>query len=343
MQNTIRLNKYISESGMCSRRDADRFIEKGMVKINGVVATIGSVVRPRDRVLVNGLQIESKAKAQAVYLIFNKPIGITSTTDPIDPSNIIEYIRYGERIFPVGRLDKDSSGLILLTSDGDIVNQILRAGNMHEKEYLVTVDKPISPQFIEKLGQGVPILGQVTKKCKVEMVNQTAFRITLIQGLNRQIRRMCEYFGFEVIKLERTRIMHLELKGLPIGEHRELEPEERDALFAELEGSRKDSEKAIRNDAKAKEHAEQDLIKKYTKVSASKRVETLIDKSAADLEYAALVREAKIKERSRKPAGKSPQNIAVVNAQRTAKGVGKKVGGKPGVFSKGKKVVAKKK
>ncbi|MFN5983123.1 MAG: 23S rRNA pseudouridine(2604) synthase RluF [Fluviicola sp.] len=344
MDNTIRLNKFISESGMCSRREADQFIEKGMVRINGSIAKIGSVVRPRDKVMVNGLMIEVKQKENATYLMFNKPAGITTTTDSSDPSNIIDYIRYGERIFPIGRLDKDSTGLILLTSNGDIVNQILRAGNNHEKEYLVTVDKPYKPDFIEKMALGVPILGQVTKKCKVEQVNQTTFKITLIQGLNRQIRRMCEYFGYEVLELNRIRIMHLELKGLAVGETRDLDPTELDLLFKQLEGSRKDSEKANRNDQKAKEQAEQELIKKYSKVSESRRKESLIDKSAADLEYAALVREAKQKERNRSASkAKAGMKTTVANAQRSAKGAGKKIGGKPNSFSAGKKSGGKKK
>jgi 23S rRNA pseudouridine2604 synthase len=330
MLESVRLNKYISESGMCSRREADRLIEKGMVKINGNVASVGSVVKKRDKVMVNGMFIEPKKEEHAVYLAFNKPVGITSTTDASDKSNIIDYISYGERIFPIGRLDKDSQGLILLTSNGDIVNQILRAGNKHEKEYLVTVDKLLTPQIIEKMATGVPILGQVTKKCKVVQVTPTIFSITLIQGLNRQIRRMCEHFGFEVVKLERTRIMHLELKGLGLGEHRELHYEEIEGLFAKLEGSRSDSSKSNRNDAIAKQKAEVEQTKLLKKITAAKKeVVENAEPSKAQLEYEHMMKIARAKEfKNRKPTSKGPkstQNVQFANAQRSAKGNGKKV------------------
>ncbi len=328
MSNTIRLNKFISESGLCSRRQADHLIEKGMVKINGTVAKVGSVVKPRDKVMVNGQVVEVKEKKDAVYLMFNKPVGITSTTDKTDPTNIIDYIHYSERIFPIGRLDKDSTGLILLTSNGDIVNQILRAGNNHEKEYLVTVDKPFNAQFIEKMAQGVPILGQVTKKCKVEPVNQTMFRITLIQGLNRQIRRMCEYFGYEVIDLKRIRIMHLELKGLAVGEARELEPDELDLLFKSLEGSRKDSEKAVRNDQAAKQAHEKEQNKQLAKTAPSKKQAKSPDKAAMDLEYAAILKEAQLKERKRMANHSKPGGKPSFSGARKPKGGTKKPGGK---------------
>jgi 23S rRNA pseudouridine2604 synthase len=318
---------------MCSRREADRLIEKGMVKINGIVAQIGSVVLKRDKVMVNGMYIDAKKEEHAVYLAFNKPVGITSTTDASDKSNIIDYISYGERIFPIGRLDKDSQGLILLTSNGDIVNQILRAGNKHEKEYLVTVDKVLTPQIIQKMATGVPILGQVTKKCKVVQVTPTIFSITLIQGLNRQIRRMCEYFEYEVVKLERTRIMHLELKGLGIGEHRELQYDEIEGLFSKLEGSRSDSAKALRNDSKAKLKAEAEQAKLVKKVAVKK--EDNGEKTKAQLEYEHLMKVARAKEfKNRKPTGKgikSTQNVQFANAQRSAKGNGKKVAPKTGV------------
>jgi 23S rRNA pseudouridine2604 synthase len=328
MQDSVRLNKYISESGMCSRREADRLIEKGMVKINGSIAQIGSVVMKRDKVMVNGMFIDPKKEEHAVYIVFNKPVGITTTTDASDKSNIIDYISYGERIFPIGRLDKDSQGLILLTSNGDIVNQILRAGNKHEKEYLVTVDKILTPQIIHKMATGVPILGQVTKKCKVVQITPTMFSITLIQGLNRQIRRMCEYFEFEVLKLERIRIMHLELKGLGIGEHRELHYDEIEGLFSKLEGSRSDSAKALRNDTKAKLKAEVEQAKLAKKVTVKKEaVEG--EKTKAQLEYEHLMKVARAKEfKNRKPTGKgikSTQNVQFANAQRSAKGNGKKV------------------
>lgn len=220
--NSIRLNKYISESGICSRREADRFIEKGVVYINGNKATIGRQVKPGDVVVVNGMTIEPREAEEAIYLAFNKPVGITCTTEEGTRDNIVNYINYQQRIFPIGRLDKDSQGLIFLTSDGNIVNKILRAGNNHEKEYLVTVNKPITDAFITGMSNGVPMLGTMTKKCFVQKEAPFVFRIILVQGLNRQIRRMCEHFGFEVVKLERIRIMNIGLKGLPLGEYREL-------------------------------------------------------------------------------------------------------------------------
>jgi 23S rRNA pseudouridine2604 synthase len=237
MSGTLRLNKYISDSGICSRREADRFIEQGNVLINGKKAKVGEQVSERDTVVVNGQIIEPKTAEEAIYIAFNKPVGIVSTTDPSEKDNMIDYISYGERIFPVGRLDKESQGLIFLTSNGDIVNKILRAGNKHEKEYVVTVNKPITDQFINGMAGGVPILGETTKKCAVTKETAFIFRIILIQGLNRQIRRMCEYFGYDVIKLERVRIMNVTLKGLPVGEWRELRKDEREDIFSKLEES----------------------------------------------------------------------------------------------------------
>ena len=222
----IRLNKYISESGICSRREADRFIELKNVTINGKTAELGQRVGPKDVVRVNGTVVEPRAKEDDIYILFNKPVGITSTTDSSDKDNIIDYIRYGERIFPVGRLDKDSQGLIILTSNGDIVNKILRAGNQHEKEYVVTVDKPVTEQFVRSMSSGVPILGVNTRKCKIHAESKFVFRITLTQGMNRQIRRMCEHFGYDVLKLERVRIMNLTVKGIPLGDYREMTPHE---------------------------------------------------------------------------------------------------------------------
>ncbi len=238
---TIRLNKYISESGFCSRREADKYIEMKNVFVNGKIAQLGDRVGPKDVVRVNGIEVEPRSKEDAIYILFNKPPGVTSTTDTGDRDNIIDYIRYGERIFPVGRLDKDSQGLIILTSNGDIVNKILRAGNQHEKEYVVTVDKTVTEQFISSMSSGVPILGVNTRKCKIHAESKYVFRITLIQGMNRQIRRMCEHFGYEVEKLERVRIMNLTVKGIPLGEYREMKPLE----LAELQEMIKDSEKKI--------------------------------------------------------------------------------------------------
>ena len=240
--NSTRLNKYLSESGICSRREADKFIESKVVFINGKCAKMGDQVQSTDVVRVNGIIIEPKPAEEAIYILFNKPPGITCTTDSSTKDNIISYISYGERIFPVGRLDKDSQGLIILTSNGDIVNKILRAGNEHEKEYLVTVNKPVTDQFIKEMSAGVPILGVQTKKCKVSIESKFVFRITLIQGLNRQIRRMCEHFEFEVLKLERIRIMNLNLKGISIGEYREMKKHELENLNELLKNSKQTSE-----------------------------------------------------------------------------------------------------
>jgi len=232
-----RLNKFISESGLCSRREADRFIERGNVFINGKRAKVGDQVFAGDRVMVNGHNIEPKEESNFILLAFNKPVGITSTTESTIKDNIVDYVNHSERIFPIGRLDKDSSGLIFLTNNGDIVNKILRAGNKHEKEYLVTVNKPITDDFVSEMSNGVPILGVNTKKCKVRQVSTFVFNIILIQGLNRQIRRMCEHFGYEVTKLERTRIMNINLKGIPTGEFRELSEEEMNGIMKSVEKS----------------------------------------------------------------------------------------------------------
>ncbi|HHG8771620.1 TPA: 23S rRNA pseudouridine(2604) synthase RluF [Raoultella planticola] len=234
---STRLNKYISESGICSRREADRYIEQGNVFINGKRATIGDRVNPGDVVKVNGQAIEPREAEDLVFIALNKPVGIVSTTEDSERDNIVDFVNHSKRIFPIGRLDKDSQGLIFLTNHGDLVNKILRAGNDHEKEYLVTVDKPVTDEFIRGLGAGVPILGTVTKKCKVRKEAPLVFRITLVQGLNRQIRRMCEYFGYEVTKLERTRIMNVGLSGLPLGEWRDLTDDELVALFKLIENS----------------------------------------------------------------------------------------------------------
>lgn len=234
---SMRLNKYISESGICSRREADRFIEQGNVFINGKRAGVGDQVVAGDLVKVNGQVIEPREADSLVFIALNKPVGIVSTTEAGEKDNIVDFVNHSTRVFPIGRLDKDSQGLIFLTNHGDLVNKILRAGNDHEKEYLVTVDKPVTDEFIKGMGAGVPILGAVTKKCKVKREAPFVFRITLVQGLNRQIRRMCEHFGFEVTKLERTRIMNVSLKGLPIGEWRDLTDDELIELFKLIEGS----------------------------------------------------------------------------------------------------------
>lgn len=240
MDDLIRLNKYISESGICSRREADKFIEGGKVFINGEKALIGTKVSPYDKVTVNGKIITPKNKS--VYIAFNKPVGITCTTETHVKGNIVDYIGYKERIFPIGRLDKPSQGLIFLTNDGDIVNKILRAGNNHEKEYLVAVDKPINKDFINKMSNGIPILGTITKKCYVKQESSYVFRIILTQGLNRQIRRMCEYLGYNVTKLERVRIMTVTLKDIPLGKWRYLTDKEMNAINALIKDSIKTEE-----------------------------------------------------------------------------------------------------
>lgn len=230
-----RLNKFISESGYSSRRGADKLIEENRVTINGLIPELGTKVQPGDVVFVDGKLIGAmpENKSDRVYIAYNKPIGITCTTELHVRGNIIEAIGHKERIFPIGRLDKPSEGLIFLTSDGDIVNKILRAENSHDKEYIVTVDKPISERFILRMSKGVPILGTITKPCIVKVHSKFEFRIILTQGLNRQIRRMCEYLDYEVLKLKRSRIMSVELGTLRPGEWRDLSPKE----MAEINGA----------------------------------------------------------------------------------------------------------
>lgn len=217
---SVRINKAISDSGFCSRREADTLIEKGRVTINGEKSTLGDRVMPGDEVKVDGKLITENENL--VYIMLNKPVGITCTTDKRFDDNVIDFINHPERIFPIGRLDKPSEGLLLLTNEGDIVNKILRAGNAHEKEYIVKVDRHVTDEFIKRMGSGIPILDTVTKRCRVEPISRFEFRIFLVQGLNRQIRRMCEYLGYEVVALQRIRIMNLELGDLPLGKWRDL-------------------------------------------------------------------------------------------------------------------------
>jgi 23S rRNA pseudouridine2604 synthase len=240
LENVMRINKFISEKGICSRREADKLIEHKRVTINGSIAQIGSVVQKGDIVKIDNKAL--KPREEFVYLVLNKPVGIVSTTDTQERDNIVDFMNYPKRIFPVGRLDKDSEGLIILTSDGDIVNKILRAGNNHEKEYIVKVDKPITQSFINGMANGVKILGTVTKKCKVEMLSKYSFRIILTEGMNRQIRRMCEALGYQVLKLKRIRIMNIHLRDLPTGSWRYLSSEELQNL-----------NKLIRNSVKTEE------------------------------------------------------------------------------------------
>lgn len=237
----IRINKYLSEQGFCSRRAADKLIEQERVTINGTVPEMGTKVMPNDEVAVDGETI-SKKKEKPVYIAFNKPTGIVCTTDTrVEKDNIIDFINYPTRIFPIGRLDKMSEGLIFLTNDGDIVNKILRSRNNHGKEYIVTVDRSITESFIEKMRSGIPILDTVTKECEVEQIGRKTFKIILTQGLNRQIRRMCEYLDYRVTKLKRVRIMNVKL-DIPHGTYRDLTKEE----LAELDRLTAESDKIYR-------------------------------------------------------------------------------------------------
>jgi len=228
----LRVNKFISESGLTSRRGADKLIAERKVTINGVVAELGSQVELGDEVRVNGKLI--KTEENLVYIALNKPVGITSTTERHVKGNIVDFVNHPLRIFHIGRLDKDSDGLILLTNDGDIVNEILRAENKHEKDYIVTVNKPITPEFLKNMASGVEILNTVTLPCKVTQLSKKVFKITLTQGLNRQIRRMCAALGYEVRSLRRTRIMNIHLDGLKVGQWRDLTKSELKQLFHEL-------------------------------------------------------------------------------------------------------------
>ncbi|AKF38440.1 23S rRNA pseudouridine(2604) synthase RluF [Yersinia enterocolitica] len=263
---SIRLNKYISESGICSRRDADRYVEQGNVFINGKRAAVGDQVYVGDVVKVNGQLIEPRDESDLILIALNKPVGIISTTEDGESDNIVDFVNHSKRVFPIGRLDKDSQGLIFLTNHGDLVNKILRAGNDHEKEYVVTVNKPVTDEFILGLGAGVPMLGTVTKKCKVRKEAPFVFSITLVQGLNRQIRRMCKHFGYEVTKLERTRIMNVNLKGLPIGEWRDLRDDELTELFKLIENSSSDEKPQKKPKAKP-------VVAKKPAISRSKPAE----------------------------------------------------------------------
>ncbi|MEX0996243.1 MAG: 23S rRNA pseudouridine(2604) synthase RluF [Flavobacteriaceae bacterium] len=234
---SVRLNKTISDSGYCSRRQADTLIEQGKVAVNGKQSSLGDRVLPDDEITIEGKPLK-KSNAD-IFIAFNKPVGITCTTDLRVEGNIISYINHKERIFPIGRLDKPSEGLIFLTNNGDIVNKILRAGNQHEKEYIVTVDRPINDVFLERMRNGVPILDTVTKKCEVTQLSRFVFKIILIQGLNRQIRRMCEYLGYEVVALKRVRIMNVKLNDLAPGTWRNLTQEELSLIHKMVKDSKK--------------------------------------------------------------------------------------------------------
>lgn len=268
---SINLNKYISSTGICSRREAEKLITAGRVTINGKPTQLGNRVFDGDVVKIDGRSL--KAKPKTLYIAFNKPVGIVCTTDSKERNNIVKYINHPERLFPIGRLDKPSEGLIFLTNDGDIVNKILRAGNNHEKDYVVTVDKPITDEFIKRMSNGIPILGTVTKKCKVTKISTKVFQIVLTQGLNRQIRRMCEYLGYEVTKLKRTRIMNVNLDRLAMGQWRELTSEELSEINKMVASSSKTEEASV-DDKKIKKQSVKKPSRKptnFNKKSASFR------------------------------------------------------------------------
>ena len=292
LNNEKRLNKYISDSGFCSRREADKLIEQSRVKINGKIPELGTKVQQGDLVLVDGHRINAIAdnNADRIYIAYNKPIGITCTTERDVRGNIIDAIRHKKRIFPIGRLDKPSEGLIFLTSDGDIVNKILRAENAHDKEYLVTVDKPLSERFVERMQRGVPILDTITKPCVVKVNSKFVFSIVLTQGLNRQIRRMCEHLGYEVLKLKRTRIMKVTLDNLKPGQWRNLSAKEMAEINNAVSGSSKtavESQEAKTNKTSAKTDSQKSLYgetpsKSNTskKIFVNKRKESKPEKSS---------------------------------------------------------------
>jgi 23S rRNA pseudouridine2604 synthase len=253
-ENLKRLNKFIGETGYCSRREADKIIEQGRVTINGIVPELGTKVSPSDEVRIDGKLIREKTE-KSVYLAFYKPVGIECTTNLDVRNNIVDYINYPKRIFPIGRLDKASEGLIFMTNDGDIVNKILRARNNHEKEYTVTVNKPITDRFIERMGNGIPILATVTRKCKVEQISKYIFKIILTQGLNRQIRRMTEYLGYEVTALKRIRIINIWL-DIPMGRYRDLTDAEIKELNALIEPSSNTEEASFQKEEVPKRRTE---------------------------------------------------------------------------------------
>ena len=289
-----RLNKFISETGFCSRREADKYIEEGRVTVNGSLPEMGVKVSEADDVLIDGKPL--KAKPKLVYIAYNKPVGITCTTERKIQSNIVKAVNYPERIFPIGRLDRPSEGLIFLTNEGDIVNKILRAGNNHEKEYVVTVDKPLNRQFVNKMANGIPILDTVTKKCKVKQTGSQQFTIVLTQGLNRQIRRMCEYLGYEVVTLKRTRIMNVTLKGLKVGQWRHLTEQEMAEINNSIADSGKTEERSI------------DENKQPTQARAKQKPRNEEEKKRDFSKYVKKARSDAKQGQSRSKAGNSPSS-----------------------------------
>ena len=270
-ENGIRINKYLSEAGVCSRREADRQVELGAVTIDGKVAETGARVMPGQTVLYQGRLVSKEEKM--ILLAFHKPVGIVCTAEKREKNNIIDYINYPKRIYPIGRLDKDSEGLLLLTNNGDIVNKIMRSGNMHEKEYQVTVNRPVTESFLHGLANGVPLveLGMMTRKCYVRQTGKRQFVIILTQGLNRQIRRMCEYFGYRVEKLVRTRIMNIELGDLPVGTYRDVTPEEYRKLKTLIRDSSNETVIPVKKRTGRERTGEKDRENRYRKPEKNKQ------------------------------------------------------------------------
>lgn len=268
-ENKTRINKFLSETGYCSRREADKLLEDGRITINGKVPELGTKVSSEDEIRVDGKLIREKT-SKPIYLAFHKPVGIECTTNQNVRDNIVDYINYPKRIFPIGRLDKASEGLIFMTDDGDIVNKILRARNNHEKEYIVTVNKPITDRFIQRMGNGVPILDTITKKCKVEQISKFVFRIILTQGLNRQIRRMCEYLGYDVTALKRIRIINISL-DVPVGRYRDLTDAEIKELNQLIEPSSKTEEASLPKPVTKKPEFKKEFKKSFPPKNNPKR------------------------------------------------------------------------
>jgi len=264
-----RLNKFISQSGYCSRRQADVYIVGGQVKLNGKKARVGDLVFSGSKVMVNGFSLDIKVDVVPIFILLNKPVGITSTTEKGVKGNIVDFVNYPERIFPVGRLDKDSQGLIFLTNDGDIVNKILRSGNEHKKEYLVTVDKKLLDNDLDKMRKGIPMLGTVTKKCIIQKEGQFVFRITLTEGLNRQIRRMCEYVGYQVKKLERVNIMGISSDGLKPGDWRNASDKEIEMIYSATKFSKSENEPKA-----SKSHVNKQNVRNNKKSKSKLKVKT---------------------------------------------------------------------
>lgn len=328
---STRLNKYISESGICSRRDADRFIEQGNVFINGKRASVGDQVVAGDTVRVNGQVIEPQDADDFVFIVLNKPVGIVSTTESSERNNIVDFVSHGVRIFPIGRLDKDSQGLIFLTNNGDLVNKVLRAGNNHEKEYVVTVNKPVTDEFIAGLSGGVPILGTMTKKCPVTKVAANVFNITLVQGLNRQIRRMCEHFGYEVVKLERTRIMNVSLKGLPVGDWRDLTQKELAVLLKSIEDSSSEANPATKKSSNPRKNTRANTTAKPSKKPQPKSSSAANTKHPKSKDKRPFADGKNPIGNSKRPTGNSkrPTGKPSATGQRPVKGKGPQKGKRP--------------